>query len=152
MITRVRTWWSNPWRRPMFLAAGFWLYVLWSLVPVLIAIQFAFNDGRSRSTWQGFSLVHDPELLAPYVERYHESLTTVWSQRTHAIAESIVEGFYPMALADQRLLDASQAWLDAHPDSPDGLVRLVSENRDAVARALRAQACDAAAGGDGAGD
>lgn len=56
MITRVRTWWSNPWRRPMFLAAGFWLYVLWSLVPVLIAIQFAFNDGRSRSTWQGFSL------------------------------------------------------------------------------------------------
>jgi len=56
VITRVRTWWSNPWRRPMFLAAGFWLYVLWSLVPVLIAIQFAFNDGRSRSTWQGFSL------------------------------------------------------------------------------------------------
>ncbi len=56
MITRVRTWWSNPWRRPAFLAAGFWLYVLWSLVPVLIAIQFAFNDGRSRSTWQGFSL------------------------------------------------------------------------------------------------
>ncbi len=56
MITRVRTWWSSPWRRPMFLAAGFWLYVLWSLVPVLIAIQFAFNDGRSRSTWQGFSL------------------------------------------------------------------------------------------------
>ncbi len=56
MITRVRTWWSNPWRRPMLLAAGFWLYVLWSLVPVLIAIQFAFNDGRSRSAWQGFSL------------------------------------------------------------------------------------------------
>ena len=33
-----------------------WVYVLWSLVPVLIAIQFSFNDGRSRSTWQGFSL------------------------------------------------------------------------------------------------
>lgn len=56
MITRVRTWWSNPWRRPTFLAAGFWMYVVWSLVPVLIAVQFAFNDGRSRSTWQGFSL------------------------------------------------------------------------------------------------
>jgi len=56
VITRVRTWWSNPWRRPTFLAGGFWLYVIWSLVPVLIAIQFAFNDGRSRSTWQGFSL------------------------------------------------------------------------------------------------
>ena len=55
-MSRLRTWWSNPWRRPTFLAAGYWLYVVWSIVPVLIAIQFAFNDGRSRSTWQGFSL------------------------------------------------------------------------------------------------
>ncbi len=42
-------------RRPLFLAALTWLYIVWSLVPVLIAIQFSFNDGRSRSTWQGFS-------------------------------------------------------------------------------------------------
>jgi spermidine/putrescine transport system permease protein len=55
-MRRFQRWWSNPWRRPTFLAAGFWLYVLWSLVPVLIAIQFAFNSGRSRSTFQGFSL------------------------------------------------------------------------------------------------
>ena len=50
-----------------------WLYVVWSIVPVLIAIQFSFNSGRSRSTWQGFSfrwwwgdptssLFHDPSL------------------------------------------------------------------------------------------
>jgi spermidine/putrescine transport system permease protein len=31
-------------------------YVAWSIIPVLIAIQFSFNAGRSRSTWQGFSL------------------------------------------------------------------------------------------------
>jgi spermidine/putrescine transport system permease protein len=30
-------------------------YVLWSLIPVAIAIAFSFNDGRSRSAWQGFS-------------------------------------------------------------------------------------------------
>ncbi len=47
--------WRNPWRRPYVLAALTWLYILWSLVPVLIAVQFSFNDGRSRSTWQGFS-------------------------------------------------------------------------------------------------
>jgi spermidine/putrescine transport system permease protein len=53
-----RTWvppWRNPWRRPYVLATITWLYILWSLVPVLIAVQFSFNDGRSRSTWQGFS-------------------------------------------------------------------------------------------------
>jgi spermidine/putrescine transport system permease protein len=47
--------WKNPWRRPYFLASATWLYILWSLVPIVIAVQFSFNDGRSRSTWQGFS-------------------------------------------------------------------------------------------------
>jgi spermidine/putrescine transport system permease protein len=47
--------WRNPWRRPYVLAGITWAYILWSLLPVLIAIQFSFNDGRSRSTWQGFS-------------------------------------------------------------------------------------------------
>jgi spermidine/putrescine transport system permease protein len=31
------------------------LYILWSIIPVAIAILFAFNNGRSRTTWQGFS-------------------------------------------------------------------------------------------------
>jgi spermidine/putrescine transport system permease protein len=42
-----------------------WLYILWSIVPVIIAIQFSFNAGRSRSAWQGFSLrwyTGDPDL------------------------------------------------------------------------------------------
>ena len=32
-----------------------WLYIIWSIAPVLIAVQFSFNAGRSRSTFQGFS-------------------------------------------------------------------------------------------------
>lgn len=47
--------WRNPWRRPYVLASVTWLYILWALLPVLIAVQFSFNDGRSRSSWQGFS-------------------------------------------------------------------------------------------------
>jgi spermidine/putrescine transport system permease protein len=42
-----------------------WAYLAWSIIPVLIAIAFSFNAGRSRSTWQGFSVkwwVGDPEL------------------------------------------------------------------------------------------
>jgi spermidine/putrescine transport system permease protein len=57
----------------VFLATLTWFYIVWSIVPVLIAIQFSFNSGRSRSTWQGFSfrwwwgdpdrsLWHDPSL------------------------------------------------------------------------------------------
>jgi len=48
--------WLRPWRRPYALATFTWLYILWTLIPVLIAIQFSFNDGRSRTAWQGFSL------------------------------------------------------------------------------------------------
>jgi spermidine/putrescine transport system permease protein len=72
-VSRLRKWWEDPWRRPVFLAAMTWLYIVWSIVPVLIAVQFSFNSGRSRSTWQGFSfrwwwgdpdgsLWHDPSL------------------------------------------------------------------------------------------
>jgi len=47
--------WRNPWRRPWFLSSITWLYIIWSLVPVAVAVQFSFNAGRSRSFWQGFS-------------------------------------------------------------------------------------------------
>ena len=62
---RLKSPWSNPWGKPRFLAAATWLYIAWSLLPVLIAVQFGFNAGRSRSSWQGFSLrwyIHDPDL------------------------------------------------------------------------------------------
>ncbi|USQ75458.1 aminopeptidase N [Ornithinimicrobium cryptoxanthini] len=91
----------------------------------------------------GFGRVHDTALLEPYVERYHSALSSVWESRTHHIAESIVVRFYPHVLADQHLLDATVAWLDANPEAPSGLRRTVAENRDTVARALKAQERDA---------
>lgn len=48
-------WWRNPWRRPYLLASVTWLYLAWSLLPVLIAIAISFNAGRSNAVWQGFS-------------------------------------------------------------------------------------------------
>jgi spermidine/putrescine transport system permease protein len=43
-------------RRVRALPVVAWGYVAWSLVPVLVAVAFSFNDGRSRSVWTGFSL------------------------------------------------------------------------------------------------
>jgi spermidine/putrescine transport system permease protein len=72
-VKRVRDWFANPWGQPRALGAITWLYMVWSIVPVLIAILFSFNNGRSRSVWQGFStrwwwgdpnnsVLHDPTL------------------------------------------------------------------------------------------
>jgi spermidine/putrescine transport system permease protein len=46
----------NPWGRPRFLVLTTWVYIAWAILPVLIAILFSFNSGRSRSVWQGLSL------------------------------------------------------------------------------------------------
>jgi spermidine/putrescine transport system permease protein len=63
-MSRIRGWLANPWRQPRFLAAYAWIFLAWAIVPVGIAVLFSFNAGRSRSSWQGFSLrwyVSDPE-------------------------------------------------------------------------------------------
>ncbi len=51
------------WRKPWFLESFTWLYLIWSIVPIAVAVLFSFNHGKSQSTWQGFSLqwyIHDP--------------------------------------------------------------------------------------------
>ena len=72
-MRRFRDWWANPWGQPRVLGVVTWGYMVWSIVPVGIAILFSFNSGRSRSVWQGFStrwywgdptqsVLHDPTL------------------------------------------------------------------------------------------
>ena len=46
---------ANPWRRPWAMEGFTWLYIIWSIVPIAIAVLFSFNKGASQSTWQGFS-------------------------------------------------------------------------------------------------
>ena len=48
-------WLQNPWARARFLWVVAIGYIVWSLAPVLIAVAFSFNDGRSLTAWQGFS-------------------------------------------------------------------------------------------------
>ena len=66
-------WLRNAEGKPRWLAMLTWIYLLWSLLPVLLAVQFSFNKGKSRSSWQGFStrwytgdpnlsVLHDPSL------------------------------------------------------------------------------------------
>ncbi len=46
----------NPWRHPWFLEGFTWLYLVWSLVPIAIAVLFSFNKGKSQATYQGLSI------------------------------------------------------------------------------------------------
>ncbi|MBD8583947.1 aminopeptidase N [Frigoribacterium sp. CFBP 8766] len=95
-----------------------------------------------RATAQGFQHTNDPAVLQPVVERYFSSLTGIWESRSYHIADTLVSGLYPAGLADQQLVDATRAWLDAKPDVP-ALRRIVVESLSGVERALRVQAVDA---------
>jgi spermidine/putrescine transport system permease protein len=77
----------NPWRHPWFLEGFTWLYLIWSLAPVALAVLFSFNNGRSQSVWQGFSwrwyfadpvnsVLHDPNLHAAVVQTFRLSIYT----------------------------------------------------------------------------
>ena len=53
--TKRRSWRKNPWRKPVVLEAFTWAYLVWSIVPIVIAVIFSFNNGKSDSSWEGFS-------------------------------------------------------------------------------------------------
>jgi spermidine/putrescine transport system permease protein len=71
----------GPWRHPWGLQAFTWVYLVWSIVPICIAILFSFNNGKSQSSFQGLSMrwytgtskafgsvLHDPTLHAAVVQ------------------------------------------------------------------------------------
>ncbi|WP_449278565.1 aminopeptidase N [Leucobacter sp. GX24907] len=95
-----------------------------------------------RATGLGFARAHDLTLLEPYVELYFDALLTVWESRSYAIAEEMIDGFYPGSLADERLRAATSDWLERNASAPAALRRLITEHLAGVDRALAAQRID----------
>lgn len=81
----------DPWGRPRLLVIVTGAYVIWSLAPVLLAVRFAFNEGRSRTSLQGWSLRwfwEDPNL-------------SVWNDPTlrSALEQSLLLALLVMAIS-----------------------------------------------------
>lgn len=86
---RLGGWWRNPWRKPRVLATITWLYIGWSILPVVIAILISFNAGRSNAQIQslglrwwfkdpdGLSLFQDPTLRRAILQTYLLSFVTM---------------------------------------------------------------------------
>ncbi|WP_030614869.1 aminopeptidase N [Streptomyces sclerotialus] len=104
------------------------------------------SNALVEATISGFDQPGQRELLAPYAPKYFDALQKVWQERSIEIGMAVVRGLFPSLQSSPETLDAADAWLIAHPDAPPALRRLVSESRDDLARALRAQACDAKVG------
>ncbi len=106
------------------------------------------EDGQPNSVVEalgtGFNRTFDPEgLLRDYVAKYHDALLPIWETRSAAIRERVVKYFYPLGLVGPELAAATQAWLEANPEAPTALRRLIGEHLHTVLTAVGAQEADA---------
>ncbi|MFE2630660.1 aminopeptidase N [Streptomyces sp. NPDC059374] len=108
----------------------------------------ALSNALVEATIGGFAQASQRDLLAPYSEKYFAAIARVWQERSIQIGMDVVRGLFPALQQSRATLDATDAWLTAHEDAAPALRRLVLESRDDLARALRAQECDATASTD----
>ncbi|CDZ91058.1 aminopeptidase N [Rhodococcus ruber] len=101
-----------------------------------ILTDTALSNEHLDATIAGFRAGAHRELIAPFDDDYFAAIRTVWSERSIEMARRIVVGLFPAG----DTLEPSDRWLDAHADAPAALRRLVVEQRDHLARDLRAQA------------
>ena len=94
------------------------------------------------ATLGGFAQTGQDDLLRPYRDRYFAALDDIWRHRTPEMAQSITMLLYPYLLVEDDTIAAADTYL-ARTDIRASARRLVSEGRDATARALRARARDA---------
>ncbi|MBT2531569.1 aminopeptidase N [Arthrobacter sp. ISL-48] len=107
-----------------------------------IVVKGDLSNALQGSAVNGFMRVLDRSLLEPYAEKYFEAVPGVVASRTHALAQQIVVGLYPALLTTQATVDRTDGFLAALPAESAALRRMMLENRDGVARALRARAAD----------
>ncbi|TYL50708.1 aminopeptidase N [Agromyces mariniharenae] len=109
-----------------------------------VATDESLSNDLARAIAEGWRRTTQPELLAPTVSEYFETLQRTWADRSFTMASLVVSRLYPAPLVDDELAALTRAWLAANPE-PAPLHRLVSEQLDELDRALAARARDAVA-------
>jgi aminopeptidase N len=96
------------------------------------------NETR-RQIALSFQVAGQADVLEPYVDRYLELAGTVIDEMGIWIGQVVLVYMFPLANPSQQTLDKVDAWL-ASTSAAAAATRFVSEGRDDLARALRAQA------------
>jgi aminopeptidase N len=107
-----------------------------------IVVKGELSNALQASAAAGFTRVLDPALLEPYTEKYFDAVPGIVANRTHALAQQIVVGLYPSQQTTQATVDRTDEFLASLPEDSAALRRMMLENRDGVARALRARQAD----------
>ena len=93
-----------------------------------------------RAVLGGFADIDQPDLMAPYQERYFEAVGRVWQDWSSDMAQWFVINGYPTT-GSRAVIEATDALMERE-DPPAALRRLLTEGRDGAERALRCQERD----------
>ncbi|MET1038585.1 MAG: ERAP1-like C-terminal domain-containing protein, partial [Aeromicrobium sp.] len=96
------------------------------------------NETR-RQTAVAFQVSGQRDILEPFVDRYLEMASTIIDDMGVWIGQVALIYLFPLANPSQATLDKVDAWLATNTANPAAR-RYVSEGRDDLARALKAQA------------
>jgi aminopeptidase N len=100
------------------------------------------TSSTREAKFKGFNCPRNREILAEFVDPYFELLIPTWGKSYEVGSKFTVEGF-PIYITTPETLAKTEHWLNVTgKDAAAGLRRLVSENRDSLVRALKAQECD----------
>lgn len=93
------------------------------------------------ATIGGFQTPDHPELMSAFVDRYFAEIPQIWKNQTMEMAQVITSGMFPVFVPSPALVQKTNDFLATATHST--MIRLVTEARDGVERALRAQEKDA---------
>lgn len=120
-------------------------------IPTLEAKQIAWTlvttneslpNSEIHSALGGLSYIDHAEIMKNFVDKYFDSVATLWNSRTHEIGQSLVTGLFPSSNITKEVIEKSDKFLAESKDLAVGARRIIIEQRDALARALRAQEVD----------
>ncbi|WP_080793689.1 aminopeptidase N [Corynebacterium pacaense] len=105
------------------------------------ALDNRLSNLESRHKIEGLTFTGSGELLQPFNERFFEIADGVWADFSGEMALRTLTGIYPSWDISAAGLERADLFLSR--DHATGLARIVSEERDRVARALRLRRVDA---------
>jgi aminopeptidase N len=100
----------------------------------------ALPNAVSDALITGFSHPGQKGLLGDYVQRYFDVIDEVWLRRSSERAQPTVVGLFPSWAVEPATVEAADSWLAT--GQPAALLRLVSEGRAGIVRALAAREFD----------
>ncbi|MEY3388079.1 MAG: aminopeptidase [Actinomycetota bacterium] len=100
------------------------------------------TNSELHSILAGISYMDHEDVLKNFVDKYFDSVSSLWNARTHEIGQSLVTGLFPSTNINLDVIKKCDEFLEKNKELAVGARRIIIEQRDSLARALKAQNAD----------